>query len=95
MLQSTETAIPILLRRLNTATNQENACILFRSSIRYNYSDVNARLANFNADHSPCGYRNNFKPRALYVIEVDSVEVIQSTNDYLWHKHDGKKSVGK
>ena len=64
---------------MNTATNQEKVCILFRSSIKCNYSNVNARLANPDADHSPGGYRNNFKPSALYVIEIDSVEVIQST----------------
>ena len=40
---------------------------------------MNAILANIDADHSPGGYRNNFKLRVLYVIEVDSVEVIQST----------------
>ena len=44
-----------------------------------NYNNVNARLSNIDADHSPGGYRNNFESRVLYVIEVDSVEVIQST----------------
>ena len=39
----------------------------------------NARLAIIDADWSPGGCRNNFEPDAAYVIEVDPVELSQST----------------
>ena len=58
------------------------------------HGNVNVRLSNIDADHSPGGYRNNFKPTALYVIKVDSVEVIQSTKRALSYYESANISNG-
>ena len=51
----------------------------FTSSIKCKDNNVNARLANIDADQTPSGLKNNFEPAAAYLLEVYPVEASQST----------------